>query len=526
MNKSDRTADRLRGKKLRYRFFLVFLAVGLVILAQPKNGATERKEGTNIRVIRLSLSDVLLRTLENSPAIKAVGYAIKSAAQEVLFEKGVFDPVIFGEAGYSNQEYPVSDVITGMNTEKIQGKAGIKKKLLFGTEIEAGTEGNRLLTDAPIYLMRPEYRQKFYVSVVQPLLRGAGINANAVKINLAKAQADRRFHDGHKTLIDLLYDTSKAYWDLYENCEKLDAALTGLKMAEQLYHDASLKFKEGVGPRSDVMQAYAELQHRLANVIVARQNRIQSEITLKRVMAISEFDRLWDAKIEVLDNPVRVNDGLTFKDLLDAARRFNPAIQTAQVDIIEATSRKAWASNLKKPKLDIESSIAVHGLSGSDKDGKVPDKFIGGYGHGYDNVFDYPEWYIGAKFEMPIFNSQGKARYSQAVYDLHAAQLRKRAAVVDSYGLIREILPRFDALVSEIEARKAAVRYKKIQHEDEVYRYENGMGSLYDALKMQSEYTDELSELATARARYMSSVAEIMKITGEVRLEFNKQSDL
>jgi len=77
-----------------------------------------------------------LRVLEDNYNIKSLGLAVKMAATEVMFEKGAFDPVLFGEASYSSQNYPVSDILTGMRTEKIHGKAGVRKKMLPGTELE------------------------------------------------------------------------------------------------------------------------------------------------------------------------------------------------------------------------------------------------------------------------------------------------------------------------------------------------------------------------------------------------------
>jgi outer membrane protein TolC len=475
--------------------------------------------------VRITLQDIVLKVLEDNLDIQAIGMASKMAATEILFEKGAFDPVLFGEAGYSNQDYPVSDVLTGMHTEKIQGKAGIRKKLLFGTEIEAGTEGNKLLTDAPVYFMRPEYRQKFYANIVQPLLRGAGVDANAARIRLAQAQAEQEAQKARGKLIDVLYDAIQAYWDLYRYNEKLDATMKGIRMAERLYLDNRVRVEEGMVPESDVLQAFAEVHRRLADVIRARQNAMNADKSLKRAVSMPPNSVLWDLTLVTAELPGLDPISLSEDDIMASARRFNPQIVASEAGVMGAEAEKKWAENYRKPKLDFEAGISVHGLSGDEKPGAaeqgypVREDFKGGYGHGYSRIFNYPEWTVGLKFEMPIPGNQGRAKYEKASYGLAKARLEERASIIGTYAAVRNIVPRLMALQAEAKARQASIEYKQRQVDDEMYKLTNGLGTTYDALKMQTEYVDELYRYADASAEYMTALGELMKITGIVVLD-------
>lgn len=510
------------------RSIAFFVSAVFLALAAVSVGAKTVNEGTEAELpgkVRITLQDIVLKVLEDNLDIRAIGMASKMAATEILFEKGAFDPVLFGEAGYSNQDYPVSDVLTGMHTEKIQGKAGIRKKFLFGTEIEAGTEGSKLLTDAPVYFMRPEYRQKFYMNIVQPLLRGAGVDANAARIRLAQAQAEQEAQKARGKLIDVLYDAIRAYWDLYKYEEKLDAAMKGLRMAERLYRDNLARMSEGMAPESDVLQAFAEVHKRLADVIRARQNVMNADKSLKRVISMPPNSVLWDLVFVTEGAPSLDSVSLSADAVMTSARQFNPQIVASKAGVQGAEAEKKWAENYRKPKLDFQAGISVHGLSGDEKPGAakqgypVHEEFRGGYGHGYSRIFDYPEWTVGLKFEMPIPGNQGIAKYEKASYGLVKARLEERASVINAYAAAMDIVPRLMALQAEAKARQASIEYKQRQVNDEMYKLMNGLGTTYDTLKMQAEYVEELYRYADASAEYMTALGELMKITGVIVLD-------
>ncbi len=503
---------------------IAIATAAITILYPLRSDAAPTTDVSSGRVY-VSIQDVVLAVLEQNLNLKSLGMAVKMAATEIMFEKGAFDPTLFAEAGYTNQDYPISDILTGAHTEQIKGKAGIKTKLLFGTELEIGTEGNKLLSNAPVYFMRPEYRQKFYVNVVQPLLRGAGVDANQARIKLSTAQAEQEAENSRAKLIDVIYEVIKAYWDLYRTRESLSAAMDGLRMAERLYLDTKLRAWNGIVPEADIYQAFAEVHRRLADVIRAQQNARQADIVLKQAMSVPPESPLWGTSLQtnttVPKKPISISESV----VVDMARQYNPKIAGARAGIRGATATREWAANNRLPKLDIQAGLTFNGLSGEEnatarqQGYSVPDKLKGGYGHGYDNVFDYPEWQIGLKFELPIPNRAGRAKYDKAVYGLERARLDERAAIIDAYAQATDIVPRLTALWAEVNARLAAVQYKKRQVDDETYKLKNGMGTTYDLLKMQAEYVEERERLAAASGEYMTAVGEIMKITGVVVLD-------
>ncbi|MHC4987744.1 MAG: hypothetical protein ACYTFX_04490 [Planctomycetota bacterium] len=88
--------------------------------------------------IQLTIEEAVTRTLANSPEISVVSFDPSIAKEEVTQAVSVFDPALFGQANYEDQDDPANSTTLGGQSNSRLWEAGIKQRGTTGAEWSLG----------------------------------------------------------------------------------------------------------------------------------------------------------------------------------------------------------------------------------------------------------------------------------------------------------------------------------------------------------------------------------------------------
>src|SRR5262245_26637359 len=129
---------------------------------------------------QLTLQQAIQSALKNATPVRRAEAAYLAARGAVRREKGYYDPELFFNMEYLDQEQPTASVFAGapvLTTQESASRAGLRLNLPIGTELEVAMNANRLKTNSQFAFLNPEYNTFGSLSLRQPLLGGFAASA-------------------------------------------------------------------------------------------------------------------------------------------------------------------------------------------------------------------------------------------------------------------------------------------------------------------------------------------------------------
>ncbi len=193
----------------------------------------------------LSLADALVIGLRNNPSLLVQRYAPAIAQQQIIADRGAFDPTVSAGVQASKNRVPSSggyvtssggyNRAAGGSTTTDSGTAnlGVSENLPTGTSVKAGINAN--LSDSETSGGQAT-NTGFSLTVTQALLQGGNLQANLATIHeaqLGKRISDYQLRGEALTITD---DIVQAYWQAVlarQNVQILEQALSVARQQEQ-----------------------------------------------------------------------------------------------------------------------------------------------------------------------------------------------------------------------------------------------------------------------------------------------------
>lgn len=445
------------------------------LLAQPSVERLERDGLERLRQrvagvlkensVRLSLAEVVRRTLQNSYGIQVQSYNPAIDATRIVEAEAQFDAVFFNQFNYQNQDIPSASVISGTQTDTRVFSGGVRKLLSTGTRVQAGYSFTRYKTNLSYYTLNPSFSDQFTVEFQQPLLRGFGLDFNRAQIELNRLGRRASVAKLDQEVRETLFNVEQAYWRLLQ-------ARRSVTIQARLLEDLQT-ILEALKKRADydvyviqLNQTSSQIQLQESRYIQLLNNVNSAEVALKALMNDPVLNQSVDVAIIPTDLPTFAPIVLDLLGELSAALTYRAELHQARLAIEQAQIAVGAAKNQALPKLDLLFRYIVDGL-GSNADVA--------FGQMADNRFN--EYVVGLQFEWPIGNrgpeaAIRRARLQQAqAIAAHRAQIEVVIAEVkktildlqSSYELIgpnyraaRASFDQLDAIKRKQETRSPA----------------------------------------------------------------------
>ena len=519
--------------------------------ASPTSG----QGATAFTDLRLSLSDAVRMAFENNLEILVVDFDQEMAEQAVVAARGQFDPTFYvglpqantlippavgggfgggptgaGGLGFSSSDQPATSQLFGADVSSSDSLATLVdfgQQLKNGLRWDLGYSITRGVSNSIFNSLNPAYSNTLTLSLVQPLLRGAG-KANTANLRLAQRNTDVSGAAFRTQVETVLLQVEQAYWNLVFTERDQQVKQQSLDLAlEQLERT---KAQVEVGLIAPVQQTQAEVAvaSREAEIIAARNNVESAADQLRGLLRAETLPKGWDTPVVATDEPSVATTDIDLDHAIASALQNRPELRQAGASIAARRVEVEANRNALLPRVDLVGAISVAGIGGDRIErsgfpfGDVIGIEEGGYGDAVDQLLslNFRTWRIGVNVTYPLLNRTAKGNYARATIAEDRAKVEhervRQQIVLEVRQAARERLATAEQLVAITKARELAERQLEIEQD----RFGVGMTTNFEVL----EFQEDLAEARTNELRAMidSRVADaqMSRATGTLLQRF------
>ena len=515
--------------------------------AQQRVGL-ERASATGSLV--LTLQDAVRMALENNPTLKVEKIHVEQARSRVTAQKGDYD-YLFNATGsafrkdnvVASRFYP-----TGLYNELQKlGNIGVEAKTRTGGKVTLGLNYFDLRSSSNTQTLSPQYSANLSITLSHSLLRDFGRTIVDTRLRVAEKGAAIAETNLFTRISQLIQRVEETYWNLSFTLKDLEGKQRSLESAREFLGQNESLLRAGRVAQVSVLQARAAVAERDRDVITSQTIADELEDRLKNLLWLD----LNAASLTPADQPELGAMDFDVQRSIDMAVQIRPEVRALQRELEQREVELKFASNQKKPRLDLNAQFALAGLSGIPSPTCVDptavicipagNNIAGSVLAGKTGVRDaftslisrnpFDSWTVELKLQVPIGNQTAKAQYEDASFK----ELETRtnlAAMRDQVAIeIREAVRQAQAALKRTDASREALAYVQDQFEGMRRQQEAGIVASYDVLKAFDEvdkarttelqammdYNVALSKLrmadATAFQRYNVELANAPRFT-------------
>ncbi len=465
---------------------------------------TETDPATGRTLIKLTLTEVVHRTLRNNLTINIAGYNPALAREDVVAAAAAFDARVTSSLSLERFDRRTATSILANKSKTVPFELGLIKRLTTGGEasLQYGvTKSDSRLNN----LLNPAYIHSAAFELTHPLLRDAGRSVTLATLRVARVNHDISLTAFKSNVLDVVDEVQGLYWQLMQAREELEIQLSLLTWA--------IDTQRQVRGRSDIdahkvlqAQATSAVEVRRAGVVQARQSILDVQDRLVRAMADASITMLDDFDLVPVTLPLVSGVTVNTADQVATALKYSPELAQTRLAVRINEIGVSVARNQIRPRLDLTGRAGLNGL------GPQWDK-------SWNEMrrWDYIDYSIGLAFEWPIYNRERLAGLRRARYD-RAKSIATMQDMADQVAIavriaVREIQASQEELQAHLKAQ-AAVEAKldalDVRQELQDYTPE------YFNLRLEAQ-----REVATARSLVLSlkvdlnrAVARLARVTG------------
>ncbi len=489
---------------------MVRSGVAICIVILLRWGEAQAAEPPPAEPLPLSLQEAVRLALENNVEVAVESKNRIIRGQELLVERGRFDPELRLNLDDGKSVTPPSvSVIESAffnapnESERLDLDLSLRQRLSTGGDYTLNWTNSR--AESNFQAVNPSYSSNVTMSVNQPLLKaaGPGVARSAIRI----AQNNRTISEEAFALkvMDLVRDVHQQYWDLAFQRENLKVQEQKRDTARQLADVNRAKVSQGLLAPIEILVAEAEVAAREEAVVTAEKAVHDAEDRLRRTLNLERDSLLYDLTILPTDRPEVSERSFDLEETYRTALERRPDLRQARVSLENARIALQVAQNGRRPALDFQGSAGLNGL-GPDP-GQDLDRVRSG---------DFYSWKAGLVFSIPLGGrtprgEAGRRRAESEKAEVETRRLEQLAAVE-----VREAIRSVETDRKRVEATGKAsfLAEKKLEAQNERFRL--NLVSTKDLLESQRD-------LATARANgllaitdYNTSLARLARAKGTI----------
>lgn len=478
---------------------------------QPTTGRPLNQDPT----LRMTLQEVIHRTVNNNMDIRVAGYEPAVNSNRVVEAESRFDPTFFfnpfyqwSESAANTSSFTLGDV----TPSRVWGAAtGIRQELESGGTGELRYEGNEYYAQRDDTSMNPASRQFWSNNLVgelkQPLLKNFGSEVARARITISRNDQRISLLDYRSRLEQTLIETEQNYWQLMFAEREVDIAE---RLLAETVSTAQLLARRGEEDvtRVQTAQATSAIRQREAVLVRARSRVRDLSDQLKRQMNDPELPVAGD--ILVLPQTAPLSSPVFF----DAQDQINQALEH-RLELAQQLLRLESASLITRvaknnllPALSFVQTVTANGAS-VDYDQA-----------NYSMVdFDAMSYRATVQFEIPIGNRQAHAIYQRTLLQRQQAVDQYRA-IVDQVSLdVKTALRNVETSWDEMAANRQAVLSAADTLDAISTRLERGgepwtPNNVQLRLDSQQRLAEAARNEAQAIASYSVSIAQLERAKG------------
>lgn len=478
------------------------------VTAVPATFPTTGQSVPDEDVRRLTLREILLRSVANSGAVRVAGYDPAINAMRVIEAEAQFDPqVIFNStfARTGNQTAgqvipdptnPFSTIVIDKDRSDITtNEFGVQQNLPSGGKVKASYQLTNNYFNPRRFQLNPFWENVLKLEVTQPLLRQFGSEVNSARIRIARNDQRISVLDFRKALEENLAQLEQDYWQLYQAETEVRIQEELLLQTIQTYTTVYQRAVTGMDASFiPVRQAEGQVHARKANLIESKRRVRDVSHDIKRRMGDPEFPVSSFVVIlpatPPLVAPLNFDPQEQVQSGLD--NRFELGQQKLRIDSADVALQVARNGLL--PQLDLVLSAGFNGVGKNESDAASSQA-----------DFNHFSGSVGIQFAYPLGNREARSVYRRA-------QLQRLQAV-EQYKDLKdqvtlEIMVAMDEIWSNWDQVRAFQQSRLAFAEQlRLYQRQEDIGGKPLTPEFLNVKLQAQSDLANARTQEASAIA-------------------
>jgi len=400
----------------------------------------------------ITVDQLYVRALQHSSQIRVFSDLPLIRETGIREARGAFDTNAYLQGKFDRANDPVGNTLTTGGASRFQQdewsfEAGAKKRFITGTEVTVSQRLTRADNNSIFFVPNPQSNATLSLSVVQPLLKGAGIGYNRSIMQIARLDSDIAMHEFTRQSESHLLEITRTYWALYA------ARVTYLQKARVV--DDTARVTDELRARQKMDAGPSQLFRAESALASRRSDLVRSEAAVRnaqdRLRALTNDPTLLtspNAELIPGDRLVLSSTAFDPQAAARAALDTRPEINQAFLQLRAATLRENMQRNEVLPELN----LVLQGTLGGLDDGT--------YGTAYARQYNTgaPGFGAGFVFSIPLGNNVAKARLERRRLELRQ-QLDQLRTTIETVLLEVKISSReVSTAFRETQAKYAAVK--------------------------------------------------------------------
>jgi len=450
--------------------------------------------------VSLTLADVRSAVLANNLDLRTALVDPAIARANLSAEEAKFENVFFASYDRSNNSV-FADLATGQPAETEAFDAGLRIPLATGGDISFSSPLSRTGDGFNFGTPGEDWLAALNFSMSQPLLRGAGVDANTHSIRVAGWQG--QIVDARTKLesIRVLSNAEKAYWNVYSSYRELGVRRSQYEVAVRQLERAKRRVAAGDAPEIEVVRAESGIGRTLEQIIVADSNLRIRQRSLKRLMNREDLPVSQATPLRPASDPNPVSLTLDGNALAEEAVAGRMEMLELELQLAIDQSEIGFRRNAALPLFVLDYGYNLQG-TGTD--------FQDAYGSlGNADSFD-----VGLRAEIPLGNEAAESRVNAAILQrvqrLGTREARRQAIRTEVFDALDAITQSWQRiLAARLESLLAA---RTLAAEER--QFDVGERTSTDVLEASASLADAQSREVAALASYQIALVDLAFATG------------
>jgi HAE1 family hydrophobic/amphiphilic exporter-1 len=513
--------------------------------------------------VGITLQDAIGMALAKNPNLAISASNARISAYQVVEARGAFDvklqvqptssysvspPLNLFDAGpgdvgrYVNQEAPPQYLYTSGPGDVIQHQSsfsyGLGGQSVNGTQYTAGIQQTRTYNNTLFNEFNPFYLASLNLSVTQPLLRNAGMNAGKRQLQLALINGDSSSQAALVSASDTIAQVSNAYWNLVSAWRNVAIQEEALRDAVTQQHSIVRLAKRGATAPIDATEAATQVATFQDSVYSALQTVAELQNQLKSLVVTDAGDKIWEANLLPTSQVEQLPAAPTLQTVVQTAVRNRPEIQQSLDRYKQADIDFKFAKNQALPQADAAVTFESNGFAGilqpapgfiagnctTVVGGAIaacptpPPDTQGKMAQAYHNMWsvEFPTFNIGVTISFPLNNDYAKGLKGTAVEEQRQAAIYA-AGVSARIGYdARNALQTYQSALSRLHAARVAREASELVYASERRKYKSGASTTFLVLQRQVELLQNRGRELQAQTDLNKAVVEIQRVEGTI----------
>jgi outer membrane protein TolC len=523
------------------------------------------------QTLNLSLNEAIRRALESNPDIEVARQDVRFAETSLRSLEGVYDPVInlqpqlnnivesqqstLGGAQGQSGTLNVTDLTMDSSLTRLFRTGGGRYDFFFNN--------NRRTNSSTFNQLDPVYSSSLGVQFTQPLLRNRSIDNNRRQIRIQRKRIEQSDSEFRRRTIEIISRVQQAYWDLVFALRDEQNRVANLNLARENFRRIEAQIAAGATAPFGRAEVQTELSNRESDVLVSAQNVSIAENNLKALILKGVEAAEWRSQLLPVDEPVFDETPVNLTDALTEARANRPELKRLQLEREINQIEVKYFRNQTKPQVDIQSTLATTGLSGTPTEaglggvdpligsntqlsataflldqinqlrtnpllnltpitvvpqvqqGGVPSRLIGGYGRTLRNLFGFEtrNVVVGVAIQIPWKNKTAEANLAGARIQREQLEASRRLQEQVVEVEVRNAAQSVETSRRRVLAARAARESAELQLQGERRLYQVGRSTTFLLIQRENQLANARNLELRAETDYNKALAEMQRAT-------------